>query len=170
MVEKKETNIGLAKIKKLGSLQVRLEGEIYTTAFSHKPCLWFEWIHSEKGALLDRGYTFGYNTGHESSITVKSMVGDLIVYPDRIMLYLAPSFDDTAIVDGEKQYIKEFCLEPDRTYYAFAEKFIYHLPPYRFFPFIPRRKTRWLLALSDKPLENGRPLNTLIPTRQGMTG
>ncbi len=170
MISKQEKNIDLAKIKKLGSFKVRLEGEIDTTAFSQKSCVWFEWIHSEKGLTLDEGYTFGDGTGHENSIIVKSTVGDLIVYPDRIMLYLSPSFDGTAIVDGEKQYIKEFCLEPDKTYYAFAEKFIYHLPPYRFFPFIPRRKTRWLLALSDKPLENGRPLNPLIPTRQGMTG
>lgn len=168
MISKK--NIDLSKIKKPGNFPVQLEGEIYTAPFSHKSCVWFEWIHSEEGPPPDRGYTFGYGTGHEGSITVKGTVGDLSVYPDRIMLYLTPSFDDKAIVDGKEQYIKEFCLEPDQTYYAFSEKFKYHLPPYRFFPFIPKRKTKWLLALSDKPLEKDRPLHPLIPTRRGMTG
>ena len=170
MMPKQVKNIDLSKIRKLGVLPVRLEGKIYTSPFSQKACVWFEWIHSTKGPPPDRGYTFGYGTGRECSITVKSMVGDLTVYPDRIMLYIAPSFDDKAIVEGKEKYIKEFCLEPDQTYYAFAEKFIYHLPPFRFFPFIPRRKPTWLLALSDKPLEKDRPLHPLIPSRRGMTG
>ncbi len=170
MISKHKESVKLSKLKKQGALSVRLEGEMYTTPFSKKSCVWFEWIHSVKGSSADRGYTFGYGTGHESNITVKSANGDLTVYPDRIMLYIAPSFDDKAIVDGKEKYIKEFCLLPDRIYYAFAEKFIYHLPPFRFFPFIPRRKTTWLPALSDIPLEKGRPLPTLIPTRRGMTG
>lgn len=170
MIPDQTRNIDLSKLKKLGTFPVRLEGEIYTAPFSQKSCVWFEWIHSANGPPADRGYTVGYGTGHESIIAVKSTVGDLTVYPDRIMLYLAPSFDDKAIVDGEEQYIKEFCLEPGQTYYAFLEKFIYHLPPFRFFPFIPRRKTTWLLALCDQPLEKGRPVHPLIPTRRGMTG
>ena len=86
------------------------------------------------------------------------------------MLYIASSFNNKAFVDGKEKYIREFCLEPDQTYYAFTEKFNYHLPPFRFLPFIPRRKATWLLALSDKPLEKGRPLHSLIPTRRGLTG
>ena len=170
MIPKQKRNIDLSKLKKLGTFLVRLEGEIYTAPFSQKSCVWFEWIHCTNGPSPDRGYAFGYGTGHESIITVKSSVGNLTVYPDRIMLYIAPSFDDKAIVEGKEKHIKEFCLEHDQTYYAFAEKFIYHLPPFRFFPFIPRRKTTWLLALSDKPLEKNRPLHPLIPTRRGMTG
>ncbi len=165
-----DKNIDLSTLKKLGTFPVQLEGEIYRAPFSQKSCVWFEWIHNTDMLPPDGGYTFGYGTGQESSITVKSTVGDLIVYPDRIMLYLAPSFDDKAIVEGKEQYVQEFCLEPDQTYYAFVEKFNYYLPPFRFFPFIPRRKTTWLLALSDKPIEEDRPLPPLIPTRQGMTG
>jgi len=170
MIPKQRINIDLSKLKKLGIFLVRLEGEIYTAPFSQKSCVWFEWIHSQNGPPLDRGYTFGYGTGHESIITLKSTVGDLTVYPARIMLYLAPSFENKTIVDGKEQYIKEFCLEPDQTYYAFSERFRYHLPPFCFFPFIPRRKTTWLLALSDKPLEKNCSLHSLIPSRRGMTG
>jgi hypothetical protein len=165
-----ENNIDLSEIRKLGVVPVRLEGEIYTAPFSQKVCVWFEWIHGAKGIRPDRGYTPGYGTGHKSRIIVKTNVGDLTVWPDRSMLYIAASFNDKAVVDGEEKYIKEFCLEPDQTYYAFTEKFIYHLPPIRFLPFIPRRKTTWLLALSDQPLEKGRPVHPLIPTRRGLTG
>jgi hypothetical protein len=169
MIPKQKRNIDLSKLKKLGTFPVRLEGEIYTAPFSQKSCVWFEWIHSPNGPPPDREYTFGDGTGHESSITLKSTVGDLTVNPHRIMLYLAPSFENKAIVDGKEHYIKEFCLETDQTYYAFSERFIYHLPPFRFLPFIPRRKTTWLLALSDKPLEKDCPLHPLIPSRRGMT-
>ncbi|MCP3892137.1 MAG: hypothetical protein GY702_25185 [Desulfobulbaceae bacterium] len=170
MVSKQETDIDLSKLKQLGTFPVRLQGELYTAPFSQKSCVWFEWIHSSERLQPDRGYSFGYGTGYESSITVKSTVGDLVFYPYRIMLYLAPSFNDIAVVDGKEKYIWEFCLEPDQRYYAFTEKFTYHLPPFRFFPFIPRRKTTWLLALSDKHFDNDRPLHPLIPTRQGRTG
>jgi hypothetical protein len=169
MIPKQKRKIDLSKIRKLGSFPVRVEGEIYNAPFSRKSCVWFEWIKCKK-PTPDSGYRFGYGTGHESPVTVKSTVGDLTVYPERIMLYLAPSFEDKAIVDGKEQYIKEYCLEPDHTYYGFSEKFTYHLPPFRFFPFIPRRKTTWLLGLSDKPLEKDCPVNPLIPTRQGITG
>ena len=167
---RQEKNIDFSEIRKLGVLPVRLEGKIYKAPFSQKACVWFEWIHGTKGTRPDRGYTLGYGTGHESCIIVKSKVGDLTVWPDRSMLYIAASFNDKAVVDGKEKYIMEFCLEPDQTYYAFAEKFIFHLPPFRFLPFIPRRKTTWLLALSDQPLEKGRPVHPLIPTRRGMTG
>ncbi len=167
---RQKKNIDLSEIRKLGVLPVRLTGKIYTAPFSQKSCVWFEWIHGTKKIRPDRGYTLGYGTGHESSIIVKSKVGDLTVWPDRSMLYIAASFNDKAVVDGKETYIEEFCLEPHQTYYAFAEKFRFPLPPIRFLPFIPRRKTTWLLALSDQPLAKGRPVHSLIPTRRGITG
>jgi len=159
----------LSKLKKLGAFPVRLEGEIHTAPFSKRSCYWFEWIKCNEPPY-DKGYSFGYGSDHENPITTRSKNGDLTVYPDRIMLYLAPSFEGKAVVDGEEQHITEFCLDPDHTYYGFSEKLVCHLPPFRFFPFFPRRKTIWLLALSDEPFKNGRPLQPLIPTRQGMTG
>ena len=170
MVSRQERNIDLPKLKKQGVFPVILEGEVYTAPFSQKSCVWFEWIYSMNRPPQDGGYTLGHGTSHESMITTKGTFGYLTVYPDRIMLYLAPSFDDKAIVNGKEQYIKEFCLEPKRSYYAFVEKFIYRLPPFRFFPFIPRWKTAWLLALSDKPIEKDCPIHPLIPTRKGMIG
>ena len=147
-----------------------LEGELYTAPFSQKSCLWFEWIHSTNRLPHDDGYTLGHGISHESSIIAKGTFGYLTVHPNRLMLYLAPSFDDKAIVNGKEQYIKEFCLESKKSYYAFVEKFKYHLPSFHFFPFIPRQRTTWLLALSDKPIEKDCPVNPLIPTRRGMTG
>ncbi|HIJ65159.1 MAG TPA: hypothetical protein HPP77_04340 [Candidatus Hydrogenedentes bacterium] len=170
MKSKQGNGIDLAEIRKRGALPVRLEGDTYVSPFAQEACVWFEWIHSAKGPPPDTGYAFGYGSGRESSITLKSAIGDLTVYPNRIMLYIAPSFDDKATVDGKEQYVKEFCLKPGQTYYAFAERFTYHLPPFRLFPFIPKRRTTWLLALSDEALERGRPLRPLIPTRQGRTG
>jgi len=169
MVSKQERNIDIRKLKKLGVFSVQLEGRTYTAPFSQKSCVWFEWIYS-MNRPQNKGYTYGYGTGDESSITVKGAFGHLDVYPDRIVLYLTPSFDDKAIVDGKEQYVQEFCLEPDQSYYTFVEKFIYHLPPFRYFPFIPRRKATWLLALADKPIEKDGPLSPLIPTHRGMTG
>jgi hypothetical protein len=170
MVSKQERNIDLPKLNKLGAFQMQLEGEIYTAPFSQKSCVWFEWIHSMNRPPSARGYTFGYGTGHESSITAKGTSGCLTVYPDRIMVYLAPSFGDKVIVDGKEQYIKEFCFEPDQSYYALVEEFIYHPPPFRFFPLIPRWKATWLLALSYKSFEEDCPLHPLIPAGRGMTG
>jgi hypothetical protein len=167
---KQGKDIDVSKIRKLGTLPVQLEGEIYSSPFSQKTCVWSEWIHSPKAPLPDKGYASGRGTARECRITLKSLQGDLTIYPGRIMLYIAPSFDGKAIVDGKEAYIKEYSLKPEQTYYAFAEKFTYHLPPFRFIPFIPRRRRIWLLALSDKPLEKGHPLHPLIPTRQGMTG
>ena len=170
MASKQASNIDLLKLKKLGVFPGVLEGKVYKAPFSQKSCVWFEWIHSINRPSQDEGYTLGYGTSHESSITLKSTSGNLTVSPDRIMLYLAPSFDDKAIVNGKERYIKEFCLEPKRSYYAFVEKFKYHLPAFRFFPLIPRRTTIWLLALSDRPVEKDGPVHSLIPTRRGMTG
>ena len=166
---KRKQYFDLSKLNKLGVVPMRLEGVIYTATYSQKSCLWFEWIHSSE-LIPGRGYTAGSGTGCESPITVMCTAGDLTVYPERIMLYIAPSFDDKANVDGKERFVMEFCLESNRTYYGFSERFTYHLPPFRFLPFIPRRKTTWLLALTDKPLEKGRPVEPLIPTRQGMTG
>ncbi len=170
MVSKQEIDINLSKLKKLGVFPVKLYGEIYTAPFSQKSCLWFEWIRNTNMPTLDSGYTFGYGTGYKSNITAKGTFGHLTIYPDRIMLYLAPSFDDKVNFEGKEQHITEFCLVPDQSYYAFVEKFIYHPPPFRFFPFIPRQKVAWILALSDKPVKKGGSLNPLIPTRRGMTG
>ena len=169
MVFKKKNTIDLLELGKTSSFPVRLEGMIHTAPYSKKSCIWFEWIYST-GSLKESGYTLGHGTGQDTPVTVKGTLGDLTVYPKRIMLYIAPSFEGRALVDKKEYNIREFCLAPDCTYYVFSEKFEYHLPPFRFFPFIPRRKSLWLLALSDKPLENNRPQQPLIPTRQGMTG
>ena len=172
MVSVQEEDMDLSKLKKLRPFPVQVKGDIYTAPFSQKSCVWFEWIRIKNVSRSEREHTAGYGTGRESesSITIKSKVGDFTARPQNIMLYLAPSFDDKTIVCGKEQYIKEFCLEPDRLYYAFVEKFTYYLPPFRFFPFIPRRKVTWLLALSDKPVEKNCPASQLIPTRRGRTG
>ena len=113
-----DNSINLSKIIKLGELQVRLEGDLYMSPFSQEACVWFEWVHSTEEMPPDRGCTFRYGVRCESSITVKSIDGHLTVNANEIMLYLAPSFDDKAIVDGKEQYVKEFpgitvCLYPD---------------------------------------------------------
>ncbi len=162
--------LDICELRKLGPLPVHFEDEVFTAPFSKKPCVWFEWIYSVHGTPQHKGFTMGGRTNLKSSIVAKSTVGDLTASPDRTMLYLAASFENVAIVDGEELYVREFCLEPNQTYHAFAEKFTYHQPPSRFFPFISKCKTTWLLALSDKLIEKEFPLHPLIPTRQGMTG
>jgi hypothetical protein len=172
MVSGQEEDMDLSKLKRLEAFPVRVEGDIYTAPFSQKSCVWFEWIRIRNMSRPDRGNRGGYGTEceSESSITIKSKFGDLTARPQNIMLYLAPSFDGKTIVDGKEQHIKEFCLEPNRRYYASVEKFTYRLPPFRFFRFIPIRRTAWLLALSDERFEKGRPTQQLIPTRQGGQG
>lgn len=145
---------------------VQLEGELHTAPFSEKTCVWFDWIHSAEKLRHNSGYTTGTWTD-ENSIIVKSDNGILTGFPSGIMLYIAPSFDGKAIIDGAERYVWEFCLEPGREYYAFAEKFSYHLPPLFF---LPRRRSTLLLALSDTPLEKGRPVHPLIPVCRGRTG
>jgi len=158
--------IDFSKIRKLGVLPVQLEGDIYTTPFSQLACVWYEWIHSPNEHHPDKGYTFGEKTARDQHIWVKNTIGDLTTYPDRVMLYIAPSFNDLAILDGKEVTIAEYCLKPKQTYYAFAEKFTYRLPSFHFLPFIPRRKPTWLLALSDEQLDKERLLHPLIPERQ----
>jgi hypothetical protein len=157
--------VDLSTLRRRGPLPVRLTGEIHEAPFSSRPCVWFEWIH---GPDLDRGHARGEQT--DSPIEVHSELGRLTVLPHGLMLHLAPSFEGTIVIEGEERRAREYCLEPERTYHAFTEKLVCHLPPRRFLPFLPRRRTVWLLALSDRPLEGGAPPEPLIPTRRGMTG
>ncbi len=163
-----ERIITMPVLKKNGPLKVQLQGEIHTAPFSQKSCVWFKWIYSRKEISWDTGYTLGHGT--ESIMTAKSAIGGMDIYPNQMMLYIAPAFNNKAIVEGKNQYVQEFCLELGLTYYAFAEKFTYHLPPFRFFPFFPRRGTVLIPALSDEPLLKGTPSQPLIPIHRGRTG
>lgn len=122
----------LTKLKTLGPVPVHLAGEIVRAPYSQRPCVRFEWLHSSK-SILDEGFTRGHGTGAKSLIAITSSIGDFTIYPDGIKLYIAPSFDGKAMVDGKERNVMEFCLEPSRTYYVFSEKFTYYLPPFRFF-------------------------------------
>jgi hypothetical protein len=151
--------------------QVTLSGDVFTSPYAGKPCVWFEWVHGARSPLSPgAGFSSGPGTGRGDRVTVSCSRGDAAVYPARILLHLEPSFHGPAHVDGQERYVVEYCLEPDTTYYAFAERFTFSLPPFRLLPFLPRRRSTWFLALSDRPLDGGRPVNPLILCRRGLTG
>ena len=170
MIPDQYKNVDLSQIAKNRELPATPEGDLFMAPFSREPCVWFEWIHDIDGLSLEHGYTVGAETDEDGVITLATSEGAITVYPDRVMLYLAPSFDGRAVVDGKKRHVQEYCLRPDRTYYLFSEKRVSRLPPFRFFPFIARSKSSWIPALCDAPLEGGRPVQPLIPTRRGWCG
>ncbi len=165
-----DKNIDLSKIAKDGELSVKLEGDHFMAPFSRDPCVWFEWIHDIDGMQLENGYTVGGETNEDVAIKLATSEGNVNVYLDRVMLYLAPSFDGRVVVDEKERHVQEYCLRPDRTYHLFFEKRVSRLPPYRFFPFLARSRSDWMPALSDTPLERGSPVHPLIPTRRGWCG
>lgn len=162
--------IDLSEIAKDRELPARPEGDLYVAPFSRESCVWFAWIHDIDGLPLESGHTVGAETDEEGAITLATSEGAVTVFPDRVFLYLAPSFVGRAVVDGREREVREYCLSPDRTYYLFFEKRVSRLPPYRFFPFIARSKSSWIPALCDAPLEKCRPVQPLIPTRRGWCG
>lgn len=163
-----EPSLTLKQIRRQGVMLIQLEGGDFVAPFSKKPCIWYEWV--TRTSAEDKGFTYGQGRGREHTIFVKSGKEVLEVDPDRIMLYLPPSFDGPSDVGGEIKWVTEFCLQAGKTYHAFVEKFFYHLPPRRLLPFLRRRRTTELLALSDGPFRKDKPGHPLIITRRGMTG
>lgn len=168
MMSDQGKNIDLSKIAKNRKLPARPEGDRFVAPFSRDPCVWFAWIHDIDGMPLESGHKVGADG--EGAITLATSAGSITVFPNRVLLYLAPSFAGRAVVEGKERQVREYCLRPDRTYHLFFEKRVIHLPPFRFFPFLPRSKSCWIPALCDAPLERGRPVQPLIPTRRGWSG
>ncbi len=116
-----DTSIDLIAVTKKEALPVQLEGDLYRPRFSEEACVWFEWIHSAEGRP-EEGCPFWSETGSDSPVAILSGAVKQTVDPGRIMLYLAPSFEGRALVDGQGHYVQEFSLVPGRTYYAFEIK------------------------------------------------
>lgn len=158
----------LSDLRKRGNFRVELGGEEKTAPFSGRKSVWHGWIYLESGRSWDECHVVGESEG--DLVLVKSDSFSMEVPVDRLNPYLAPAFEGGAVVKNRNVLVREYCLEPARSYHARVEQFSFRLPPTRFFPFIGKRRTLFLLALSAEPFQLGDPVHPLVPIFQGRTG
>ncbi len=159
----------LSELLKRGDFEVVLGGEEHTAPFSGRKCVWYDWIYIiGKGDSWDDGFTT--MEAKDGSVVVQGDFPSLEIPVQWLNPYLEPSFEGPALVEEADVVVREYCLEPARSYHARVERFTFRLPPYRLFPFIARRRTTFLLALSEEPFLDKGPVCPLVPTFRGRTG
>jgi len=162
-----KSTVTLKDLVRLGPFRVELEGECHPAPFSKKDCIRSDWIYNDGDLSSDQGFHSGES--REGRFVAKTRSGTLEIDGHRILPYVGASFQGPMIRDGDEVVVTEYCLEPDRRYYALVETSIHTLPGFRVIPFWRRRTTVLRLALSDRAFVDGRPGRPLVPTFRGMT-
>jgi hypothetical protein len=142
---------------------------------------YFEWVYGKQEGGKLTSYSVAYRSEPEIQLTSGSQRASL--RPSRVRTHLAPALErdyratDRDAPDAVRErlekepgpvHVAEYRLEAGKTYFALVHEDSYHLPPQgpgqR-----PRRATKLVLWLSDKPFADGKPQVEITPGYKGWT-
>jgi hypothetical protein len=172
--------IQLSTLADKGTFEITVGGELQTSFIGKKSCVWFEWDIGEgertDGAFNWHTWSNGYNT--EGILLVHTAHGTVELSWRKMRLAAKPTTEELFSPKTHpnpppyvkawwerhapaETYVAEYCLQPEKTYWARVDEESHKLPP-RDEDGEPVRRTNTTLIISDEPFDVN-PKSALTP-------
>lgn len=167
-----------------GAFEVTFTGQTTESFIGKQPCVWYEWDFGEYDETKSADeFAWGthvnvYTT--ELKLTGATRLGTLSFGWRKMRTYLAPTTlrvytSDDAVEapkivrdwiseHGGPVTVAEYCLLPDKTYFAMVEGDTYKVPGEEE---ELETRTNFVLQISDVPFQEGAPPHAITPTYRG---